>query len=286
MAGWVTSWVARQSFAVRFLPAATLAGGLGLLLLSGCTTGVGLGAGASPTARAVEPVTAFDETEVRRRARIRTQLAGSYFEQGQTTIALDEIKQALAVDPGFSDAYNLRGLIYMRMNDAALAEESFRRAIALNPRDAGVLHNNGWLLCQQKRYDEADKFFLQALAIPTYAEKAKTLMAQGICQSSAGQPELAERTLLRAYELDPANPVVGYNLAQLLHKRADYAKAQFYIRRLNNSEFANAESLWLGIKVERQLKDTVAMSQLASQLRRRYPESKELAAFDRGAFNE
>jgi type IV pilus assembly protein PilF len=55
---------------------------------------------------------------------------------------------------------------------------------------------------------------------------------------------------------------------------------------LNNSELANAESLWLGIKIEKASNDSVAMRQLADQLRRRFPDSREFAAFQRGAFDE
>ena len=63
-------------------------------------------------------------------------------------------------------------------------------------------------------------------------------------------------------------------------------RAQFYIRRINNSELANAETLWLGVKVERALGETVAMRQLSEQLRKRFPQAKETAALDRGAFDE
>lgn len=111
-------------------------------------------------------------------------------------------------------------------------------------------------------------------------------MAQGLCQARAGQNQQAEQTLLRAYELDAGNPVVGYNLAELLMRRGELTRAQFYIRRINNSDLANAESLWLGVKIERSLGDSVAMRQLAEQLRKRFPESRELAAYERGAFNE
>ena len=92
--------------------------------------------------------------------------------------------------------------------------------------------------------------------------------------------------LARAYELDAGNPVVGYNLARLLYTRGELGRSQFYIRRLNNSELANAESLWLGIKVERKLGDRTAMTQLADQLRRRYPQSRELSSYERGAFDD
>jgi type IV pilus assembly protein PilF len=255
-----------------------------VLWLAGCAAPSG--ADASNAANRPDIVTDSDEPDARKRARIRLELASGYFSEGKTSFALDEIKQALISDPNFSDAHNLRGLIYMRLNDPRLAEESFRRAITLNPRDANASHNFAWLLCQQKRYPESFTFFSQALAVPLYAEQAKTLMTQGVCHVAAGQKDAAERSFARSYELDATNPISGYNLAALLYERSEYAKSQFYIRRLNNSDYANAESLWLGIKVERKLNDTVAKQQLAGQLKRRFPQSRELAAFERGAFDE
>lgn len=231
-------------------------------------------------------VTASDEPEARRRARIRLQLAVGYFEQGKTTVALDEVKQSLNIDPTFIDAYNLRGLIYMRLNDMRLAEESFRRALSLRPDDANVLQNYGWMLCQQSRFEEGVQAFDRALADPTYGARAKTLLTKGLCQVRAGQPSQAEESLKRSFELDAGNPVTGYNLALLLYQRGDYQRALFYIRRINNSELANAETLWLGIKVEQRLGNRLAREQLGRQLRNRFPESRELALYERGAFNE
>jgi type IV pilus assembly protein PilF len=253
-----------------------------LSALGGCaSSGSPSSASASP-----EVLTASDEPEARRRARIRMELAVGYFEQGQTSVALDEVKQVIASDPTYPDGYNLRGLIYMRLNDLGQAEDSFRRAVALNPRDAGIQHNYGWLLCQRGRYDDAQRAFDVAMADPLYAGRAKTLMAQGICQAKAGRVAEAERSLARSYELDAGNPVTGYNLAVLLYRRGEYERARFYIRRLNNTELANAESLWLGIKVERRLDDQVAMRQLGEQLQKRYPQSREAVAFERKAFDD
>lgn len=251
--------------------------------LQGCATKVDGVSGSDSNAGSF---TASDEPESRRRARIRLELASNYFEMGQTAVALDEVKQALAADSGYADAFNLRGLIFMRLNDFPQAEDSFRRALALRGNDPNLMHNYGWLMCQQQKYAEADQQFMQAIANPTYTARSKTLMARGLCQSGAGQFAEAEQSLLKAYELDAGNPVVGYHLASLLLRRNELTRAQFYIRRLNNSELSNSESLWLGIKIERAIGDSVAMRQLADQLRKRFPDSKELGAYERGAFNE
>lgn len=254
-----------------------------VVLLAGCANSAGV---SSATNGKSDIVTESDEPENRRRARIRLELASGYFEQGQTNVALDELKQALVADPGFADAYNLRGLVYMRLNDSLLAEDSFRRALVINPRDAGVAHNYGWLMCQQAKYRESFQLFAQAISNPTYSGQAKTLMAQGICQARAGQRAEAEQSLTRAYQIDAGNPVIGYNLSSLLFERSEFTRAQFYIRRLNNSELANAETLWLGIKIEQRLNNREALSQLGDQLKKRYGQSREAGLYEKGAFNE
>ena len=253
------------------------------LMLSGC-------AGQTGSSRVGEVhddiVTESDVSAERKRARIRMELAIGYFEQGKATVALDEVKQAITIDPTYSDAFSLRGLIYMRLNDFAIAEESFNKALSLKPRDSNVLHNMGWLKCQDGRFAQAISFFNQALANPLYSERAKTHMAQGMCQLKAGQLPEAEASLMKSYEYDAGNPVTGYNLANVLFQRKEYARAQFYIRRLNNTEFANAETLWLGIKIEKRMANLEAMSQLAVQLVKRFPQSPQAAFYQRGAFDE
>jgi type IV pilus assembly protein PilF len=174
----------------------------------------------------------------------------------------------------------------MRLNDMRYAEESFQRALALNPNEPNILHNYGWLMCQQARYPEAVQAFSKAIANPTYGGRAKTWMTQGLCQVRAGQRTEAEYSLGKSFELDAGNPVTGYNLALLLYQRGDFTRAQFYIRRLNNGELANSETVWLGLKIERRLGNRAATEQLANQLRNRYPKSREYGLYQRGAFNE
>jgi type IV pilus assembly protein PilF len=257
---------------------------LGAAGLSGCANSraSAVGVSASPS----EIVTESDESDQRKRARIRVELALGYFQQGKTNIALDEIKLAIAADPTFSDAYSLRGLVYMALNDYAFAEESFNKALSIRQKDPNVLHNLGWLKCQQAAYVLALNFFQQALADPAYMGRAKTLMAQGLCQVKAGLLAEAESSFLKSYEYDAGNPVTGYNLSKLLFQKPELTRAQFYIRRLNNTEFANAESLWLGIKVENQMGNLQAVEQLASQLEKRFAQSPEAASYRRGAFDE
>jgi type IV pilus assembly protein PilF len=231
--------------------------------------------------------TASDPSDAEKRAAVRLELAGGYFSRGQFSTALDEIRLALAAKPDMGAAYNMRGLVYAAMSEDRLAEESFERALSLNPRDADALHNRAWFKCQRGQYDDAERLFDQAIATPQYRDVARSLMAQGICNARAGQMAPAEQKLLRSYEVDPANPTTAYNLADVLYRRNELERARFYIRRVNdNEELSNAQTLWLAARIENRAGNRSAAEALGRQLRARFPQSQQAQAYDGGRFNE
>lgn len=258
--------------------------GLFALLLGGGLAGCAAnGTSASATQ---ESFTDSDEPESRKRATNRLKLAVLYFQDGKNNFALDEVKQAIQIDPNWFEPYGMRGVIYMQTGDFAPAELSFQKALSINPGSSDIKHNYGVLLCKMKRPAEGVKMFGTALADPAYGQRAKTWQEQANCQLSMGQKTEAEASFMRSYELDAGNPVTGFQLANLLFQRGEMVRAQFYARRVNNGERASAESLWLGIKIERSLGSKDAQAQLEAQLRKRFAQSREVLALERGAFNE
>ena len=228
-----------------------------------------------------------DQTDGERRARVRLELASAYFGRGQLSTALDEVKQALASKPDLPEAYNLRGLILASMGENKSAEESFQRALQLNPRDADTLHNHGWFLCQERRYEDGERQFNAALSQPQYLGGARTTFALGVCQARAGRWEDAERTLSRSYELDPANPVTAFNLSEVLLRRGELVRARFYVGRINaNPDQSNAQSLWLATRIEHRIANAVGVQSFGRQLRERFPQSPEALQFERGRFDD
>jgi len=231
--------------------------------------------------------TASDQTVGERRAKVRLELASLYFSRGQHETALDEIKLSLQASNTLPEAYSLRGLVYSAMGEERLAAENFQHALQLNPRDGGTLHNFGWILCQRDRFAEAQAQFQAALALPLYRDAQRTLLASGVCHGRAKQWPEAERALMRAYELDPANPSAGLNLADVLYRREAYERARFYIARVNDkAETANAQTLWLAARIEHKLGKLATQRVLGEQLRNRYPQAPETALFDQGRFDE
>jgi type IV pilus assembly protein PilF len=241
----------------------------------------------APTGVSRDRVTASDETDAYKRARVRLELAAAYFGRGQMTTALDQVKLAIQAEPNLGEAFNMRGLIYASLGDHALAEESFRKALQLNARDADAMHNFGWYLCQQKRYAEANQQFNGVLEMVPLRAGARTLLAQGVCHAFASNLPAAERTLMRAYEIDPSNPAIEVNLSEVLYRLGELERARGHIRRINEmADVANAQTLWLAARIEKRLGNQSALEEIGQQLRSRFPDSRETAAFDGGRFNE
>jgi len=253
-------------------------------LLSACAGGPG----GLPAADQPAPVlTASDQTDVERRARVRLELATAYFGRGQLPTALDETKLAMQVKPDMAEAHNLQALIYAAMGEERLAEDSFARALQLNPRDGATLHNQAWFLCQRGQFGRAQAQFDTLLALPHYRDQARSLLARGVCFGREGRFAEAEAALMRAYELDPANPSTGLNLAEVLFRRQAYERASFYIGRVNDApDAANAQTLWLAARIERKLGRDATVRVLGDRLRQRFAQSPEAALFERGRFDD
>lgn len=264
--------------------AATLVLAATATLFAGCAATGGAG---STTTATPDRITASDESDATKRARVRLELASAYFGRGMMTTALDEVKLAIAADPTVSAAFNLRGLIYASLGDEKLAEESFRRALQLDARDADAMQNYGWYMCQRQRYDEAEAMFDRALAVPQYRDAQRTMISKGVCQARRDEWARAEQTLMKAYEMNPGSPVAAVNLSEVLYHRGSYERARFYMRRVNDMpEVANAGTLWLALRIERRLGNDEAVRDLSYRLRSRYPESRETAALNEGRFDD
>jgi type IV pilus assembly protein PilF len=257
---------------------------------SGSATGTGSGsggqqasrdAGTSPLNSATSP-----NEEIRRRAKIRLELAANHYQQQNYPLALQEADQSVNLDPAFSAGYGMLGLIYMAIGDRAKADQSFNRAISLDPKDAELNNNFGWYLCQTGRQRESLAYFNKALEDRLYATPAKPLHNAGICVLQTGDEAGAESYFLRSFQVDPANAVAMYNLAQLYLKQRNLDRAKFYSDRLMNSYQPTAETVWLALRVARASGNRDYAGQLASQLSQRFPASREAALLQRGAFGD
>jgi type IV pilus assembly protein PilF len=225
-------------------------------------------------------------TDNRKRATIRLQLAVGYYQDGKYAIALDELKQALTLDPNFADAHTVLAMVYTELHQDSLAEESFQRALQLEPGNPDLNNNYGWYLCQHGREKQSLTFFENALKDPLYTQKAKPLQNAGVCANKLGDPVAAEEYFRRSFEIDPTGAVAAYNLAVIYFDRKDFPRARFYVAQVNNSPGPSAQSLWLGIRIERRLGNKTNQVALETQLERLFADSREAQMQKRGNYGD
>jgi len=260
--------------------------------------GAGGGVAGSATAQSVQQAQSIsgsqvdidnrmlEETDARRRARIRMELAIGHFQEGRFAVALDELKQALTIDPNFADAMGVLALVYMELGEPRLAEQSFSRAMAIKPNDSDLNVNYGWFLCSTGRERQSFDYFMRATRNPLYTQPALPWQNAGVCAFRIKDIAAAERYFVRSFELDPGGVIAALGLARIYLDRGELARARFYVSNVNRGPAAHPASLWLGLKIERRLGNQVDEANLATRLERNFPNSPEASALSRGAYDE
>ncbi|HEY0715273.1 MAG TPA: tetratricopeptide repeat protein [Polyangia bacterium] len=184
-------------------------------------------------------------------------------ESGKTTRALQEVEVLLSRAGRSARAFNALGLIYYRMERAALAETAFRRALELDAKSAEVWNNLGLVALLRGRDRDAFEAFDKAAALDASFTEARfnkagvlldcgdyarafselesaarsrpndpdLLVALGVAARGAGKPEEARRAYENALAVAPGFPAAHFNLGILyMDFLPDKAKAREHLQ--------------------------------------------------------
>ena len=103
------------------------------------------------------------------RARVHTELAALYYQQGSMKTALDEL------------------------GESGPADNNFQKAVALAPNDPDIRNNYGLFLCDTGQYQKGLTQLDVALANPLYNTPVRALDNAARCAQSMGDAALANR---------------------------------------------------------------------------------------------
>jgi Tfp pilus assembly protein PilF len=164
-------------------------------------------------------------------ARSSYELGLSHLREGNATLGLTSLQEAVALDPDSALYRNAlgRSLLLYDLKRVPEALEALREAVSLDPQFAEAHHNLGVALAESGRWGDAVQAYRKALSIPGYAAPLKTYNNLGWAYYNLDRLAEAEEALKTAIRLDPEFAGSHYHLGLVLLKagRKDEARAAF-----------------------------------------------------------
>lgn len=210
-------------------------------------------------------------------SKINVQLGVGYYQQGNLEMANEKLVKALNQDPKSSQAHYAYAVLQNRFLHKEKTEFHFRKAIELDPNNSEALSNFGAFLCNDERYEESLKMFMQAVENPLYRtpEVAYTNASVCLLKSDASQTEQAKEYLQRALAIRNNYRPALIQLAELTFDEGEHDMTALYLKRYHLVGEPTARSLWLDIRNELKLDNEPRAFGLAQQLKADFPESQE-----------
>ena len=138
--------------------------------------------------------------------------------------ALQELQEALRIDPVYPDAHDLMGKIYAKRKDYQTAFEHFRVAVSISPREKDSRYNLALSYSDLGQYEGAVKEYKNIAAMWPKDPKGFFLLSKA-CIMNQQFPEAVE-ALQHAHRLDPWNIKDVIELGNLLFSRQAYSHAR------------------------------------------------------------
>ena len=199
-------------------------------------------------------------------AEYNARLGAEYTRKGRLNLANEKLQKALEQNPQSADANHYFALLQQKLGATGKADQYFRKAIKLKPKDPHLLNNYGSHLCKNGYYDEASKQFMAALNDPLYTTPEFAYTNAGICIKKSGNTAQAEQYFRKSLELKPSFGTALYQMAKLEYEQGDYARAQAFLQRYHDKNREDANTLSLCVKIHTGLGDADTAARCSNRL--------------------
>lgn len=169
------------------------------------------------------------------------QLAIIAFQSGQYSETVRLLRHALSFNARVPALHNLNGSALFLLNEPAQAVDAFRQAVLLQPDYSEAHYNLGRALATMGEHAEAGNAFRKAIQYkPDFAWAMNDL---GSTSRALQQLDVAEKHFRQATEIDPAEPAFWVNLGNTLADLARYDEAIEAYRRAQRLKPNSVEAL-------------------------------------------
>ena len=220
----------------------------------------------------------------REAATYNVQLGVAYMNQGDLARAKEKLDRAYSQDPNNADVRSALAMLYARMGEKDKADDEYRAALRLAPKDPSVINNYAVYLCQVGRTDDGVKRFLEAARNPLYPTPEVAYTNAGVCLRAAKRDTEARADFLRALQVKPSFADAEFQLATLQLDLKELSAARAGIDAFLGTYETTPDLLLLGVQVARAQGDRLGAQRYARKLQLDFPDSpqaKALAGLDR-----
>jgi type IV pilus assembly protein PilF len=212
-------------------------------------------------------------------AKNRVSLGLTYLSNGNFSQAKANLDKALNFAPKSADAHFAMAYYYQQVDELALTEEYYLKALKLAPENPNIINSYGAFLCEQGRYEKAKSYFLKAVSSKSYVSTAETYENLAICAVDQGKTDEAVGFFESALNHQPTRGKSLFFLAQLQKEQGNYGEAKKTLWKYDRVSRVSPESLWLSYEIAQGLSDTEAALGYGELMKSMFPEHPNTALF-------
>jgi type IV pilus assembly protein PilF len=207
-----------------------------------------------------------------------TELGIAYLRRGDLAVAQTKLDLALKENPDDPDVHSARALLFARLQEPKQADQEFREALRLAPKNPDFQNNYAIYLCSVGRIDEGVQTFIRAARNPLYMTPELAYDNAGVCLRSAHRDIDAAQMFRDALEIRPNFAQALWQLADLdfSHGRLTQARQEIDAYLAANQE--TPDLLLLAVKVTRAQGDRLDAALYARRLQLDFPGSAQAHA--------
>ena len=213
-------------------------------------------------------------------AQTRISLALGYLKIGNMTSAKINLEKAKKFSPDLIQVHTAFAHYYEMVGEFEQTEEAYQKALSIKDDDADTLNNFGVFLCRQDRVEEAEKYFLRAIKVPSYVLVSESYENIALCHLKENNFDRADWALERSIAHSPNSASSLLQMAQLKYAMADYSKSAKFISRYEiNTRRFSANAIALAYKVNKKLGKSEVADNYSRMLISMFPESVQAKDF-------
>lgn len=152
-------------------------------------------------------------------------LGFDYLKKKKVSLAKEKFLKAISDAPTYAPSYYAMAFFMEKTKNTEQADQLYRYAITLEPKNGDAHNNYGTFLCRQKKYKTAISEFITATEQTQYLNVAEALENAGNCALQAQQHQQAVKYLKAAISNNPELISARLSLAKAYFKQHHVTKA-------------------------------------------------------------